>query len=239
MSTCLEVNVLNKSFGDHRVLEDFSAVLQPDSITTILGPNGSGKTTFIKAILGILKHDSGNISIDGQPCAAPYSALLRRKFLYIPDDPLAVSFLTGRENLEYMAALYDVKLSRDEAESILHKFGLYDRRDTLARDYSRGMLQRLCLSYMEIFHPDIIILDEPTNGLDVMAIHQIVGALRNLAREGKTILIATHDMSFCKSVSDRIIMIREGKKMAEESLEWFEEKYGAIENAVNQLLASA
>ncbi|MGN0184403.1 MAG: ABC transporter ATP-binding protein [Aristaeellaceae bacterium] len=239
MSAILEVHALNKSYGDHHVLTDFSVALQPNSITTILGPNGSGKTTFIKSILGILKSDSGTISINGEPCALPYSAALRRKFLYIPDDPLAVGYLTGRENLEYMSALYGVKLSRERAEAILEKYGLYERRDTLAKDYSRGMIQRLCLSYMEIFHPEILILDEPTNGLDIMAIHRIVDVLRSLAREGKTILIATHDMSFCKSVSDQIIMIREGRKLAEQKLEWFEREYGAIEEAVNQLLASA
>ena len=239
MNAVLEARDLNKSFGDHRILSDFSAELQPCSVTTILGPNGSGKTTFIKAILGMLKSDSGTVSLHGQPCATPYSAEVRRKFLYIPDDPLAVGYLTGRENLDYMSALYGVKLSGEQADSILKKYGLYERRDALAKDYSRGMLQRLCLSYLELFRPDVIILDEPTNGLDIMAIRQIVGVLRALAREGKSILIATHDMSFCKSVSDRIIMIRDGRKLAEEKLEWFEQAYGDMEEAVNQLFACA
>ena len=134
MSAYLEVNALNKSYGEHHVLMDFSAALQPGSVTTILGPNGSGKTTFIKTILGIQPSDSGVVSIDGCPCALPYSADLRRKFLYIPDDPLVVAYLSGQENLDYMSALYGVSLSRIQAEAILKKYGLGSWNQTMEHD---------------------------------------------------------------------------------------------------------
>lgn len=232
----LTTNDLNKSFGGQHALQDFSVSLQPGSVTTILGPNGSGKTTFIKSILGILQPDSGSVCIDGQALSLPYGKETRRKFLYIPDDPVVMEYLSGRENIEYMCALYGCKMTKQQIGQVLEKYGLGGSGDKMVKNYSRGMRQRLCLSYMEIYSPDILILDEPTNGLDLMAIQHISRFLRSIAAAGKTVLIATHDMSFCKSVSDRVIMIRSGRCLTQESMAECEARYGSIENAVECLL---
>ena len=236
MTAHLEIRDLTKRFAERTALSGVSLEMDGGSVTTLLGPNGSGKTTLIKSILGLLKPDAGTIAVDGIPGQIPYPTVLRRKFLYIPDDPIIVEYLTGLENLEYMCALYGAELDRRQLKSILEKYGLAEAENKLAKDYSRGMRQKLCLSYMELYSPEILILDEPTNGLDVLAIRQTETMLRSLAAEGKIVLVATHDMSFCKGVSDRVAVIRQGELVAHRETGWFTARYGSLENAAVELL---
>lgn len=238
MSTTFQTIALTKSYGDNKALNSVSLALQPGTVTTLLGPNGSGKTTFIRTILGLQEKDSGTIFMNEQECTMPYPKTIRQKFLYIPDDPMVMEYLTGKENIEYMCGLFQSPLSGREIDEILRKYGLYEAKDKLARNYSRGMKQKLCLSYMEIYSPEILILDEPTNGLDVLAIHQLEEFLKELSRQGMTILIATHDMSFCRTVSDRIAAISKGTLLKTQNTEWYIHQYGSMENAAYQLLSS-
>ena len=238
MSTICKVTGLSKFYGSKRALHDVSLEFEKGTITTLLGPNGSGKTTFIKTLLGLQSKDSGKIIIDEEECVLPYPKDIKRKFLYIPDDPMAVEYLSGKENLEYMCGLFQSSLSADDIDAILKKYGLYDSKDKLTKNYSRGMKQKLCLSYMEIYSPDILILDEPTNGLDVLAIHQLETFLKELSADGMTILIATHDMSFCKAVSDNIAAINNGELLQIQKTDWYIGQYGSMENAAYQLLSS-
>ena len=239
MSISLEICDLSKRFGAQTALDGFSLQLHGGSVAALLGPNGSGKTTLIRSILGLLQADGGEIRLDGKGCIIPYPTDLRRRFLYIPDDPIAVEYLTGLENLEYMATLYGVAADRARLEAILAKYGLAEAAGKLAKDYSRGMRQKLCLSYMELYAPDVLILDEPTNGLDVLAVRQLAGFLREQAAAGKLVLVATHDMSFCSLAADRIAVIRRGELAADQAPAWFTARYGSLENAVYTLLLGA
>lgn len=238
MSVTFQAIGLSKSYGDNKALNHVSLVLQPGTVTTLLGPNGSGKTTFIKTILGLQQKDSGTILMNEQECEMPYPKSVKRRFLYIPDDPMVMDYLTGKENLEYMCGLFQSSLTGKDIDNILRKYGLYESKDKLAKNYSRGMKQKLCLSYMEIYSPEILILDEPTNGLDVLAIHQLEEFLKELSSQGMTVLIATHDMSFCKTVSDHIAAISKGELIKMQNTEWYIRQYGSMENAAYQLLSA-
>ena len=236
MSVSLEIRSLTKRYGEQTALDSVSLALEGGAVTTLLGPNGSGKTTLIKSILGLLRPDGGELLCGGEPCRIPYPSRLRRRFLYIPDDPIVSEYLTGRENLEYLAALYGAEASPARLEEILAKYGLAEASGKLAKDYSRGMRQRLCLSSMELYAPEVLILDEPTNGLDVLAIRQLALLLRELAEAGKLVLVATHDMTFAKFVSHRVAVIRRGEVIEQGEIALFTARYGSVENAVFTLL---
>ena len=238
MDMMLKACGLTKRYGEKAALESADMALSRGRVTAMMGPNGSGKTTMIKLLLGIARPDEGHVELRGERCVCPMPVEARRRFLYVPDDPIVTEYLTGRENLEYMAEIYGVKLSREQITAILEEYGLLAAGDTLAKDYSRGMRQRLCLSYMEIYAPEILILDEPTNGLDILAIADIAHRLRKMAGRGKTVLIATHDMSFCRRAADDIAIFRQGHVVCVRQTEEMVQTYGSMEKAAEMLLSA-
>ncbi len=215
MPAHLEIRDLTKRFAERTALSGVSLEMDGGSVTTLLGPNGSGKTTLIKSILGLLKPDTGTIAVDGVPGQIPYPTALRRKFLYIPDDPIIVEYLTGLENLEYMCALYGAEMNRRQLRDILEKYGLNEAENKLAKDFSRGMRQKLCLSYMELYSPDILILDEPTRGIYVGAKYEIYCIINDLVAAGKSVIMISSELPEVLGMCDRIYVLNEGRIVGE------------------------
>ncbi|HHY97275.1 MAG TPA: ABC transporter ATP-binding protein [Firmicutes bacterium] len=183
----------------------------------LLGPNGSGKTTIIKMLVGLVTLTHGAIRIKGVDITSSRARALAALGVMSGDARSLYWRLSCYQNLEYFGALrtglWGRKL-RDRIGSLLEAFGLSSMSNTPAGDLSRGLLQRLGLAVALVSDPEILILDEPTSGLDVVAIHELVGFLRELSRRGRTILIATHDMSFAERLVDRICIIQGGYLVA-------------------------
>lgn len=205
----LECRNLSKSYQGRFVVNDLSFKVNKGEVFAFLGSNGAGKTTTIKMILGLVKIDSGEVS-----CAEGI------KIGYSPETPYFPPFLTGYEVLEYYAALTapckcqrSEKLRRrEEIESLLETVGLENNK-TKVNNYSKGMLQRLALAQALLGNPDLLILDEPTAGLDALGRLEIMQLIGHLQKTGKTILINSHILTDIERVCDRGIIIKKGVQM--------------------------
>ncbi|MGM0867568.1 MAG: ATP-binding cassette domain-containing protein [Bacillota bacterium] len=173
MSYILKVKGINKWIEDKQILRDFNIDISRSTIHALLGPNGAGKTILLKAILGISQPNSGRILFDDKLLMIPYSKIIRKKIGYLPDEPILSRFLTGLENLSYMNYLYDNPKKPDELISILKKNGIKDAKNVLVKNYSKGMKQRLSLAIIDLYNPALLILDEPTLGLDIVGVNHL------------------------------------------------------------------
>ncbi|PIE53226.1 hypothetical protein CSA37_02465 [Candidatus Fermentibacteria bacterium] len=224
----IQVRNLTKRYGELAAVDNISFDAHSGEILGILGPNGSGKTTTIKSILGILKYQSGTITVKEMDPAA-----CRRKFLRITGAVLEGArniywYLSPRENLLYFAGIRgfsDREVSRNIPE-LLEALELSDVADKEVRQFSSGMKQKCSIACAMVHDPEILILDEPTLGLDVETGLKIREWLRSVCeKKGKTILITSHDMDFIEAVCDRVLIIRKGKKIFCDSVDSLKEKF--------------
>lgn len=213
----IEVNNLIKNFGKTKAIQDISFSVEEGSITAILGPNGSGKTTTIKSICNIIMPDGGNIKINGesnQKSIDKISALFEgTRNLYWR--------LTPVENLRYFAGIRGLGGKKIDAGiyELLERFNLTDKKNTLVNNLSRGMQQKVAIAMTLICDTDIIILDEPTLGLDVESCLDIKNVLKGISLDmKKTILLSTHDMHLVQDVCDDVIIMNKGKIIAHDAM---------------------
>lgn len=199
----LECKNLMKSYQGKCVVNNLSFKVEPGEVFAFLGSNGAGKTTTIKMILGLVKRDSGEVIIDESV-----------KIGYSPETPYFPPFLTGYEVLEYYASLQKIpKVQRkEEILNLLEVVGLENNK-TKIKHYSKGMLQRLALAQALLGNPDLLILDEPTAGLDAMGRVEIMQLIHQLQKSGKSILINSHILNDIERVCDRGIIIKKGVQL--------------------------
>ncbi|MEG2353964.1 MAG: ABC transporter ATP-binding protein [Clostridium sp.] len=228
----LYVEELTKVIEEKLILNNIHFGLAEKEINFLIGPNGAGKTTVINILLGLLKKDEGRIYLNNEEIVAPYKKDVKKKFAYMPDEPILLEWLTGYENLVYMSEIYESKIDSEYLLNILLEFDLLKDKDKLVKDYSRGMRQRLSICFLRIYSPEILILDEPTIGLDIISVKYLKNVLLSLKSEGKTILITTHDIHFCQQIADKIIVINNGVIIKENYLVDFLEGYNNIEEAI-------
>ncbi|MFZ5807165.1 MAG: ABC transporter ATP-binding protein [Verrucomicrobiota bacterium] len=215
---------LNKSFRllwkRKRLLavRDLSLTVQRGEIYGLLGPNGSGKSTTMKLILGLLRPDSGKIQIDGH---AAGSMPARKKIGFLPENPYFPQFLTAREILHYYGSLCGLrgKKLNQRSEELLELVGLQDADNRPLRVFSKGMLQRIGLAQAMIHEPEILLLDEPTSGVDPMGSRQMRDLILNLKEKGKTIIFSSHLLDQVQEIVDHVAILHLGKKLCEGSLE--------------------
>ncbi len=221
VATALEVNSLRKSYPlwrqeDVIALQDVSFSINEGEVVGLLGPNGAGKTTAIKCICGLIIPDKGSITFFEQNSNNPaehVSAVLEgNRNIYWR--------LTARENLEFFAGLQGRSGVESEIRSILERFSLNKKENTPARKLSRGMQQKLALGCSLIRGTDLLLLDEPTLGLDVKTSRDLRRYILKLAsKEGKTILLSSHDMNVVEDVCERVIIINNGEVMADDKVD--------------------
>lgn len=199
----LECRELRKAYKKKCVVDDLSFEVQTGEVFALLGSNGAGKTTTIKMILGLVQEDGGEIKLDKKIHIG-----------YSPETPYFPPFLSGREVLVYYARLQKVPKSEagDQVSDLLEKVGLRDDK-TKVKHYSKGMLQRLALAQALLGNPELLILDEPTAGLDALGRLEIMELIGTLKNQGKTIIINSHILNDIERVCDRGIIIKEGRKM--------------------------
>ncbi len=218
----ISVQHLQKSYGSVKAVSDLSFRAERGEILGILGPNGSGKTTTLKSMLGLVLHDGGTISIEGLDLPEHRKAILRRTGAVLEGARNIYWYLSPRENLLYFAGIRGIhgRLAADPVERLLRELDLWDVRNKEVRQFSSGMKQKVSMACAFVHDPSILLLDEPTLGLDVETSISIRNWLRTLGGAGgKTILITSHDMGFIESVCDRVLIIRKGRIISDETLQ--------------------
>ena len=203
----------NKKYKDIIALEDFDISIAKGSIYGLLGPNGAGKSTFINILGGLVIKDSGNVEICGLNIDT-HSKESRKKIGIVPQELNIDPFFTPIELLELQAGLYGVKKKDRKSEEILNNVGLLEQRNAYARTLSGGMRRRLLVAKALVHDPEIIILDEPTAGVDVELRKNLWKYIKNLNQKGKTICLTTHYLEEAEILCDYITIIDKGKILA-------------------------
>ena len=210
MSKLLEVKNLNKYFGKKHVLKDVSFSLNEGEILGFIGPNGAGKTTAIKCILGLQSINSGNVSINGYDIVKDFSKAISRVGAIV-ESPDMYMYLSGKKNLEMIARMYK-GISKERIDEVIKLVGLEARIKDKVSKYSLGMRQRLGIAAALIHNPNLLILDEPTNGLDPEGIKELRSLLKSLAKKNNVgILISSHNLAELESFCSNVCIIKNGE----------------------------
>jgi ABC-2 type transport system ATP-binding protein len=223
MDAVVTVTHVDKSFNKKRILHDVNLTASGHEILGLIGPSGAGKTTIIKNIMGMEQPDDGKVTIFGKEM--PNRQVLQRIGFMAQDDALYES-LTGRENLKFFAQLFGVKKDQlnERIEYTAGVVNLNQDLDKRVSNYSGGMKRRLSLAISLIQDPDLLVLDEPTVGIDPELRRQIWDELRKYAKDGKSIIITTHVMEDAAEC-DELLMIRNGHIITHGSPDSLEKKY--------------
>lgn len=221
MPHALEIQDVARSYGDNQALQAADLHLDPGEIVALLGPNGAGKTTLIRSIAGRLKLDRGTIKVQGIEQQPGGRKDVSEQLGVIPQDIALYETLTAVENLELFGKLSGVSKSDLPAriEESLEWTGLHDRRDDVVKTFSGGMKRRLNIACGVIHHPSVILLDEPTVGVDPQSRERIREMLMVLREREVSILLTTHQLDEAQQVADRIVIIDHGKTIATGSFE--------------------
>ena len=214
--TVLEIRNLVKKFDGHIILNDLDMNVQEGEVVVILGPSGCGKSTLLRCINGLEEIQSGSVRILGKEISGTKenAGLLRQKVGMVFQSYDLFPHLSVLGNI----MLSPVKVQKrkkdevkEEALELLKKVGLADKADSYPRQLSGGQKQRVAIVRALILHPEILLFDEVTAALDPEMVREVLDVILSLAKQGKTMLIVTHEMQFAKAVADRIVFIDEGK----------------------------
>jgi len=214
---CQKVSKVFKDFWMRdrvQAVHSLSFEIQPREVFGLLGPNGSGKSTAIKMILGLLRPTSGRIALFNKP---PSDVATKRRIGYLPEESYLYGFLNARETLEYYGKLFelDYRTRAKRVDELLDMLGLTNAQFRPVREYSKGMQRRIGIAQALINDPDLLILDEPTTGLDPIGTKQIKELIIELGRRGKTVLLSSHLLADVEDCVDRLIILYGGQKRAE------------------------
>lgn len=197
-------------FGEVDALDDVSLVLEAGKATMLAGPNGAGKTTLLKVLLGLVRPDHGAFEVDGQ--RALVDNAWKERVGYLPEAVAFSENLSGLQQLRFFARARGV--SREHTESVLERVGLHAARRRAVRGYSRGMRQRLGLAVAILTNPDLLILDEPTAGLDQEGLAVLWSVLEEWRQQRRMVLVSTHDLALMERRVDEMCVLREGRVLA-------------------------
>ncbi|MGF1499229.1 MAG: ATP-binding cassette domain-containing protein [Elainellaceae cyanobacterium] len=215
MTPAILIEKLQKRYGPVQAVKDVSLRVEPGEIFGLLGPNGAGKTTTLRCLCTLALPDSGRIEVSGIS-VVDYPKAARQKLGYIAQEVALDKVLTGRELLELQAALYHLprKLAGDRIDQMLTVLGLQDRANEKSGTYSGGMKKRLDLAAGLLHQPDVLVLDEPTVGLDIESRVVVWDFLRQLRADGTTILLTSHYLEEVDALADRVAIIDRGSVIA-------------------------
>ena len=230
MSTILSVKNLTKRFGHLTAVKDLSFTIEKGNVYGILGPNGSGKSTTLGIVLNVVNKTSGQFSwFDGN--TSTHEAL--KKVGAIIERPNFYPYMTATQNLKLVCKIKEV--GEDKVFEKLDLVGLLDRKDSKFRTYSLGMKQRLAIASALLNDPEILILDEPTNGLDPQGIHQIREIIQKIAAQGTTILLASHLLDEVEKVCSHVVILRKGEKLYAGPVDGMLASHGFFELATKEV----
>lgn len=226
MNTVLEIKSLRKSFGEKKVVDGLSFKVNKGEILGFLGPNGAGKSTTIGMITTILDMDEGKILFEGKEVSGDEKEF-KRALGYVPQDIALFNDLTAYENVKFFGSLYGLKGEKlkDMVKKTLELVGLYDRKNDYPDSFSGGMKRRLNIACSIVHKPKILIMDEPTVGIDPQSRNNILEVTKGLRDEGTTVIYTSHYMEEVEAICSRIIIIDSGKILETGNKEEIKSKY--------------
>jgi sodium transport system ATP-binding protein len=237
----IRVDGLRKTFGDVVAVDDVSFVAQDGSITGLLGPNGAGKTTALRMIYGLLQPDAGSVSIDNlDPLTNPRGA--RQHLGVLPDSKGIYPRLTARENIAYYGRIHGLRGTElsGRVDRLVENLGLSNVADRRAQGFSQGERMKVAIARALVHDPRNVLLDEPTNGLDVMATRAMRELIGSLREQGRCVVFSSHVMQEVSALCDRIVVIAHGRVAAIGSPDELQEQTGeaSLEEAFVSLIGS-
>jgi Cu-processing system ATP-binding protein len=209
----IQVNEVTKRFGDVQALDGVSLTVGKGEMFGLIGHNGAGKSTLFKLMLGLIPTTGGEVRVHGARTDGKEFRDVRRRIGYLPENFVTYDNLTGLEVLRLFADLK--RVPRRECDALLERVGLGEAADRRVRGYSKGMRQRLGFAQVLLGNPDLIFLDEPTNGLDAEGIHDFYRILRDVQSQGATIVITSHILAEIQERVDRLVILTSGRVAAQ------------------------
>jgi sodium transport system ATP-binding protein len=238
----IEVQQLHKTFGAKIAVHDVTFSAADGQITGLLGPNGAGKTTTLRMLYTLLKPDRGRITVDGLD-AASQPLEVRRRLGVLPDARGLYKRLTARENIAYFAQLHglDAQLIRRRSDTLIQALAMQDIAERRVEGFSQGERVKTAIARALVHDPRHIVLDEPSNGLDVIATRSLRDFLRQLKAQGRCVLFSTHIMQEVAALCDRIVIIAGGRVVADGTPADLRELAGeqSLEEAFVKIIGSA
>ena len=213
----ISVQNLTKDYGLHRAIDNLNFTAEKGEVLGFLGPNGAGKTTTMRILTGFMPPTSGTATIDGLDVMDD-SLKVRQKVGYLPETVPLYGDMRVFDYLKYMGKLHQVPDIDDRVDEILIQIGMDERSLSLIKNLSKGMRQRVGLGQALLHHPDVLILDEPTIGLDPKQIKEVRTLIQNIGKE-RTVMLSTHILSEAQQICDRVIIINKGRIVAEDAPE--------------------
>ncbi len=224
----ISVTGFSKNYGETLAVHDLSFVVAAGSILGMLGPNGAGKTTTLRAMAGTLQPSGGRLSIGGQDIVEN-SVAAKQQLAFVPDDPRLFDSLTVWEHLEFIAAAYRVPDFAAAGESLLEQFELTDKRNTPARELSRGMRQKAAISCAYLHRPSAILFDEPLTGLDPRGIRTLKESIRRQAAGGAAVIVSSHLLSLIEDLCTDLLILHQGRRLFGGTLQEARARYPDLE----------
>lgn len=234
----ITLHELKMNFGNHRILKGINLDVFRGDMIGYIGPNGAGKSTTIKIILGLIDGYEGHVEVFGEPLQKE-DVQYKKKIGYVPESADMYEQLTPREYLSFIGTLYgiDEKVAAKKAFQLLRLLDMDDMFDQRIDSFSKGMRQKVLIVSSLLHNPDILFLDEPLNGLDTNSVSIIKQILKKLASKGKTIFFSSHIMEIVENMSNRIVLLSNGKIVADGNVTGLKEqsKQKSLEGVFNQL----
>jgi ABC-2 type transport system ATP-binding protein len=224
-NSILNFEKIEKSFGKIKALDNVSFSVNKNSIHGILGPNGSGKSTLMRILSSLIKSWSGNIFLNGEKIQKNSNEYLK-SFGFMIEEPSFYEFLSAEENLKIFCRMIDCNFK--SVENSLRRVDLFDWSEVKVKNFSYGMKQRLGIAQAILHDPEILILDEPNNGLDPKGISEMNKLIEGLQHEGKTICISTHILKDVEQLCDTVTVLKEGKIILNSSIKELVKKSNLI-----------
>jgi len=224
MNPIVEVNSLEKSFGDKKVVKEISFDVKEGEILCLLGPNGAGKSTTINILCGVLGYDAGEMKYKGKNINSCLNDF-KRHLGVVPQDLAIYEDLSAEQNVKFFASLYGLKGKEleEKVTKALDFVGLLEKRKDKAKTFSGGMKRRLNIACAIAHEPELLIMDEPTVGIDPQSRNHILSSIKKLSQHGMTILYTTHYMEEVEEISTRILIMDNGTVIAEGTKESLKE----------------
>ena len=223
----LQIINLTKKFGEQIALNTINIEINNNEIIGLLGPNGAGKSTLMKSIVGALKIDQGAILFDGKDIRENEIAVKKKMGFLLENNPLYREMYV-KEYLNFVAELHQI--SKERIDEVIDLVGITPEKSKKISQLSKGYQQRVGLAQAILHSPDLLILDEPTNGLDPNQIIEIRNVIKQIGKE-KTVILSTHIMQEVEALCTRVILIHEGNIIQDTNIEDFKGKYGSLEEA--------
>lgn len=228
----IRIDELVKVYDGHRAVDSLSLLVEPGEIVGLVGPNGAGKTSTLRCLAGIIPSTEGRIEICGHEIVEDGVAA-RQQLAFVPDEPHLFDYLTVQDHMAMFSRLYGIANGAARAKQLLTDSALWDRRHDFPGELSRGMKQKLILSCALLHDPKALVLDEPLTGLDPAAMRRVKRTVIATAEAGTAVLVSSHMLQLVEEICGRIVIINEGKKVAEGTLDEIRAAMPGLEGDAN------